>query len=97
MENFKKDTIISGGTKDHPYHKEIGEYKCILCKIDVETISTESRFRQRETMRGTLNMNWDEVTVKCPKCEKQETYDDLYQESDGNYYSNEERRVYNIR
>jgi len=96
LEQFKKDTIIDGGTKEHPYHKEIGEYKCISCKVDAKVIKKKACSNQQVTMRGKLNTDWNEITIKCPKCKKQETYDTHHMESDGNYYSNEERRVYNL-
>lgn len=96
-ENFKKDTVISGGTKKYPYHKEIGEYKCIKCGVDAKKISSEDKSCGFVTDRGKFRTIWTEITLQCPKCGEKESYDTNHDEVDDNYYSNEERRAFRIR
>lgn len=95
MKNFKKDKQLIGGTRTHPVYYEIGKYKCIKCKINAKEISRKPQHSSNATLgRGRLNTDWKEITLQCPNCKKVEKYDTERIESDGSYYSNEERRVY---
>lgn len=95
LKKFKKDKKIGGGTRDHPYYVDVGEYKCIECKVDADEISRKSqRSSQYFTGRGKFNYDWEIITYQCPKCKRTEKHETEAIESDGSYYSNEERRVY---
>ncbi len=88
---------IAGGTKSHPYFEEYGSYLCTKCGVKAKKIKTNKRSSSSATASGgRLNKDWEETLYRCPKCNKEETIDGYIHESDGSYYSNEERRVYNL-
>ncbi len=95
MKKFKKKEVIAGGTKNNPYYEEVGEYKCIDCNIEAEEISRKPQHSSEAWPGGgRLNRDWEMIVYKCPKCKKTEKHETESIESDGSYYSNEERRAY---
>ena len=94
--SIKRKQKIVGGTKTHPYFKDYGPYLCLKCNVEVTKIKVDKRSSSEVTDRGKLNRRWEETLYRCPKCNKEETIHGYVHESDGSYYSNEERRVYNI-
>lgn len=94
---IKRKEKIAGGTKENPYYKEYGPYLCVKCDVKAKTIKTEDRSSSTPILgRGILIRKWEEITYKCPKCNVEEIVCGYVYESDGSYYSNEERRVYNL-
>lgn len=94
--NIKRKQKIVGGTRKHPYFKEYGAYLCSECNVATKKVKVEDKSSSTMTDRGRLNMDWKETTYKCPKCNKEKTISGYVHESDGNYYSAEERRAYRI-
>lgn len=70
--------------------------KCNKCDIKPIQIDTKEKFCSTMTDRGRLNKKWDEVTIQCQKCKAEEKYNTESIESDGSYYSNEERQAYRM-
>ena len=91
---IKRKEKITGGTKDHTYFEEYGPYLCTKCNVEAKKIKTEKKSNSTITDRGRLNQEWEETLYKCPICNEENTIEGYIHESDGNYYSNEERRVY---
>ena len=108
MKDDKKEWISIYGTAFKRYVKERGRsyrgtyytimsgFYCIEHEIKAIKIKTEKRYCSTMTDRGRLGIYWDDITWECPICKKTYIDSDNRTERDENYYSNEERRVYNI-
>ena len=95
--DIEKKKRIAGGTRSRPYFEEYGPYLCKECGVKVEKIKTKKCSCISATLGGgRVRGEWDETTYGCPKCKGEVTIDGYVHESDASYYSNEERRVYNL-
>lgn len=94
MKNFDVETYLGGNQSSPTTFQRWETLKCKKCKVKPKTIKREKKFNSTETGRGTLDTEWERITIKCLKCGVTEEYDGDSTESDGSYYSNEERRVY---
>ncbi len=82
-----------GGSLMYPI-KSSNAY-CDKCKVVAKSRVTP-KSSSFDDERGTLITSWEEIKLKCPRCKRTGVYNDNHRETDGTYYSNEERRVHGI-
>ncbi len=95
-EGFYRKELGMGGSRVNPKMVTSDEVFCEKCNIAVQKFNDKKVKRHTMTDRGRLNQSEVEKDIKCPKCGRTGKVSEDYDESDGNYYSNEERRVYSL-
>jgi hypothetical protein len=95
-DGFYRKKLGVGGSVVSPEPILSDEVWCEVCNTEAERIKKVRGSRSYMTDRGRLNVSWCDVTIECPICKRTGTIMENWKEEDGNYYSNEERRVYRL-
>lgn len=85
-----------GGSRVSPEMITSRDVYCEKCKVKANKTKSTPKTSSSMTGRGRCIYHWNEVEIKCPLCGNIGVVDEDEHEEDGNYYSNEYRRVYRI-